>query len=84
MKLEFLTIKIAILPTHSGDDLVAVTDSCNEHFRELEQEGVIMDWIYDPEGTDGNCTVEVAEPYVEGAAFNVEATETFIGQREHP
>lgn len=65
MKLELLTIGVAINPTHSGDARVMVTDACNEHFRALRDETVIVDWAYDPEGTDGHATIEVAEPYVE-------------------
>jgi len=74
MKVEFLTVHIAIRTTHSGDDQVAVTDSCNEHFRALEQSGVILDWEYDSDYA-GCTTVTVEAPYREGSAFNEAALE---------
>ncbi|KKW12962.1 MAG: hypothetical protein UY48_C0006G0015 [Candidatus Gottesmanbacteria bacterium GW2011_GWB1_49_7] len=69
MKLEFMTVKIAIRTAGSHKTGADVVDSCNEHFRALRDAGAIVDWCYNPDGIDGHETVEAPEPYVEDSVW---------------
>lgn len=73
VKLEFMTIKIAIKSDGTTFKNAAhVVDSCNEHLRSLRDEDIIVDWCYDPECLDGRVVVEAPEPYEEDSAWYLE------------